>query len=456
MAVTCGLPVNGAMASAINVLDDVHGGAGQQCMELYRDDRQRPPASRRRATPRSPRASTRFIAAHGKIIPGFGHRWHPVDPRAAPLLALVERGAAAGRGQRPLCAHRRAQSKRHADARARASAIPMNIDGATAVIYCELGFAPELGRGLFILSRSVGILAHAWEQKQQGGRIKGPMPQEIPYRYTGPADARAPRRHRSRRAFASSATSTGDIMKDSFPTSWSSYLEHRGVEYMFGLCGHTNIAVLAALARSTISFVNTRHEQIAAHIADGYARAKRTDRGGALAPGPGLTNAATGVANAALDSMPMVVIAGDMPSHYYGKHPHQEVNLHADASQSEIYRPFVKRAWRVERPDLFPEIIEKAFQLAESGRPGPGAGRRADGHLLDGGRHRAVRAAAPQHASAAQAVARRGRRPRRSCTGCSAAKRPLIYAGGGVMLADAAEELRAVRRPPAAFRSRTR
>ena len=63
----------------------------------------------------------------------------------------------------------------------------MNIDGATAVIYGELGFAPELGRGLFILSRSVGILAHAWEQTQQGGRIKGPMSPEIPYRYTGPA-----------------------------------------------------------------------------------------------------------------------------------------------------------------------------------------------------------------------------------------------------------------------------
>ena len=58
--------------------------------------------------------------------------------------------------------------------------------------------------------------------------------------------------------------------------------------------------------------------------------------------GPGLTNAATGVANAALDSVPMVVIAGDVPTHYYGKHPHQEVNLHADASQYEIYRPFVQ------------------------------------------------------------------------------------------------------------------
>jgi len=86
---------------------------------------------------------------------------------------------------------------------------------------------------------------------------------------------------------------------------------------------------------------------------------------------PGLTNAATGVANAAMDCIPMVVIAGDVPSYYYGKHPHQEVNLHADASQYEIYRPFVKRAWRVDTPELFPEILEKAFALAESGQPGP-------------------------------------------------------------------------------------
>ena len=70
--------------------------------------------------------------------------------------------------------------------------IPMNIDGITAVIFCELGFEPELGRGLFILSRSVGILAHAWEQKQRGRRIMGPMPKEIPYHYSGPARRAVP------------------------------------------------------------------------------------------------------------------------------------------------------------------------------------------------------------------------------------------------------------------------
>jgi acetolactate synthase-1/2/3 large subunit len=117
--------------------------------------------------------------------------------------------------------------------------------------------------------------------------------------------------------------------------------------------------------------VNVRHEQIASHAADGYARVKKQTAVVLSHLGPGLTNAATGVANAALDSIPMVVIAGDVPSYYYGKHPHQEVNLHADASQFEIYRPFVKRAWRVDRPDLFPEILQKAFQLAASGRPGP-------------------------------------------------------------------------------------
>ena len=162
-------------------------------------------------------------------------------------------------------------------------------------------------------------------------------------------------------------------MKDLVSHQLVKYLEARGISHVFGLCGHTNIAVLAALEKSLIKFVNVRHEQIAAHMADGYARC--TNRASVVLShlGPGLTNASTGVANAALDSVPMVVIAGDVPTHYHGKHPHQEVNLHADAAQYEIYRPFVKRAWRVDQPELFPEILEKAFSLAESGRPGPEA-----------------------------------------------------------------------------------
>jgi acetolactate synthase I/II/III large subunit len=148
------------------------------------------------------------------------------------------------------------------------------------------------------------------------------------------------------------------------------YLEKIGVEVIFGLCGHTNIAFLDALGKSNIRFITTRHEQLAGHMADGYARA--TGRPGVVLThlGPGLTNAATGVANAALDGVPLVVIAGDVPTYYFGRHPHQEMNLYHDASQHEIYRPFAKRIWQVERPSEFPRIIERAFYTATTGKPG--------------------------------------------------------------------------------------
>ncbi len=150
------------------------------------------------------------------------------------------------------------------------------------------------------------------------------------------------------------------------------YLDQLGVEVVFGLTGHTVIALLDALGRSKkIRYVSTRHEQVAAHAADGYARASR--KPGVLMThlGPGLTNATTGVANAALDSIPMVVIAGDVPSYYFGRHPHQEVNLQMDGGQYEIYRPFCKRIYRVDRISDFPRIIERAFYLSQAGRPGP-------------------------------------------------------------------------------------
>ncbi len=151
------------------------------------------------------------------------------------------------------------------------------------------------------------------------------------------------------------------------------FLEARGVEKIFGLCGHTVIGFLDALKDSSIRFISVRHEQIAAHAADGYSRGRGCQVPGVLMThlGPGIANATTGVAEASLNSIPMVVIAGDVPSCYFGRHPHQEVNLHADASQYEIYRPFVKRAWRVDRAELLPEIMDKAFRLAVTGRPGP-------------------------------------------------------------------------------------
>jgi acetolactate synthase I/II/III large subunit len=230
-------------------------------------------------------------------------------------------------------------------------------------------------------------------------------------------------------------------MKKSIAHQLITHLEGRGVEHVFGMCGHTNIAVLAAMEKSAIRFVNVRHEQVAAHMADGYARARNQTAVVLTHIGPGFTNATTGVANAALDCVPMVVIAGDVPTHYYGRHAFQEMNVHADASQYEVFRPFVKRAWRVDRPELFPEIIDKAFTLAESGCPGPVLvdvpmdifSMEIDESLFHRVRRtvKSVRKPSIDEETATDIVKLLG-----------AAKRPLLYVGGGIMLADATQALR--------------
>jgi citrate synthase len=184
MATTCGVPVNGAMASAINVLGDVHGGPGQQCMEVYLEIH----AELERTGDLE--QATRIVLQRQRdagvsYVPGFGHRFHPLDPRTPRLLSLVDAAAAQGTVDGRFAAIGRAVED--AISAGRPHRIPMNVDGVTAVVYCELGFTPELGRGVFILARSVGILAHAAEQMTQGGRIKGPVPKSIGYTYTGPA-----------------------------------------------------------------------------------------------------------------------------------------------------------------------------------------------------------------------------------------------------------------------------
>ncbi len=175
MAATCGVGLNNAMATAVNMLGDVHGGAGEQCAELYYDIAARMDAGAS-LNGGAKDGLDSWRETYGKIVSGFGHRFHkPVDPRAPRLMQLVRDAAAEG-----------TVSGRFADIGEEVQAelgrqrggrpIAMNIDGATAVIFCELGFPAPLSRGLFCLSRSVGILAHAWEQMGQGGRNKGPMP----------------------------------------------------------------------------------------------------------------------------------------------------------------------------------------------------------------------------------------------------------------------------------------
>ena len=172
MAATCGVGLNNAVASGVNVLGDSHGGAGQQCVELLTD------ILALEATGIAlEAAASEVIATWPRYLPGFGHRFHPVDPRRDPLLSLVDQavqeGVVAGDHLR---AGRAVESALN---HGRSRPVPMNIDGATAIIYAELGFPAPLARGLFVLSRSIGILAHAWEETQQGRRNKGPIPRSV-------------------------------------------------------------------------------------------------------------------------------------------------------------------------------------------------------------------------------------------------------------------------------------
>lgn len=182
MAATCGIGLNGAVASGVNLLGDVHGGAGQQCVQLLGEISALADTGTALAN-----AVEQVLAGwreHSRYVPGFGHRFHPRDPRRDPLLSLVDNAVREGVVEgRYLAAARALEAALNLPGR---RPVPMNIDGATAVIYAELGFPAPLARGLFVLSRSVGILAHAWEETQQGRRIKGPVPPSILPTYLSP------------------------------------------------------------------------------------------------------------------------------------------------------------------------------------------------------------------------------------------------------------------------------
>lgn len=179
IAATCGIGLNNAVASGVNTLGDVHGGAGEQCLRMLDE------VARRAGGGDSMESAASSVVeewrARSRYLPGYGHRFHPVDPRRDPLLSRVEEavhdGVVAGNYLGAAMAVERIL------ARGRTRPVPINVDGCTAVAYGELGFAPPLARGLFVLSRSVGILAHAWEETGQGRRNKGPMPPSIPPTY---------------------------------------------------------------------------------------------------------------------------------------------------------------------------------------------------------------------------------------------------------------------------------
>jgi acetolactate synthase-1/2/3 large subunit len=142
-------------------------------------------------------------------------------------------------------------------------------------------------------------------------------------------------------------------------------LEKEGVDIVFGLPGGANLPIYDELVDANFRHVLVRHEQAAAHMADGYARIKRKAGVCIATSGPGATNLITGIATAHADSIPMVAITGQVPVAMIGKDAFQETDIIG------ISNPCTKYAFQPRKAVEIPEVIKKAFYITESGRPGP-------------------------------------------------------------------------------------
>ncbi len=211
-------------------------------------------------------------------------------------------------------------------------------------------------------------------------------------------------------------------------------LEEEGVEYVFGYPGGAVLYIYDALFnQDKVKHILVRHEQGAVHAADGYARS--TDKVGVVlvTSGPGVTNAVTGIATAYTDSIPMVIISGQVPSYAIGEDAFQEVDTVG------ITRPCVKHNFLVKDVKEIANTIKKAFYLARSGRPGPVlvdipkdvSNQKTEFHYPSEVSIRSYHPA--QHGDLGQV--------KQAIQLLMQAKRPMIYAGGGVILSDASRQL---------------
>lgn len=216
-------------------------------------------------------------------------------------------------------------------------------------------------------------------------------------------------------------------------------LERAGVEHVLGICGHANLPLLDALADSPVRYLSVPHEQVAAHAADAYFRVTHRPAVVVTSVGPGTSNLLTGLLDAALDASAMVVIAGGVPSAYVGKGPLQEINLHHEDEQLDIFKPALKRVIRVAHPSLLPQMVAKAFNVALSGCPGPVMVHVPVDYFTE---HAAYEIPdVPAHRPNAWRARGDAAGIRRAAELLLAAERPLIYAGGGVQLSEASPEL---------------
>lgn len=213
-------------------------------------------------------------------------------------------------------------------------------------------------------------------------------------------------------------------------------LRDEGVKYIYGYPGGALLHIYDALFKEPeVTHILVRHEQAATHMADGYARA--TGKAGVVlvTSGPGATNAVTGIATAYMDSIPMVIISGQVASTVVGTDAFQEVDMVG------ISRPIVKHSFIIKHPSEIPEVIKKAFYLAESGRPGPVV---VDIPKDMGDPTQKFEYSYPKKVklrSYSPAVRGHSGQIRKAAEMLIAAKRPIIYSGGGVILGGASAQL---------------
>ena len=213
-------------------------------------------------------------------------------------------------------------------------------------------------------------------------------------------------------------------------------LQAEGVKYIWGYPGGAVLYIYDALYKQeTIQHVLVRHEQAAVHAADGYARATGDVGVALVTSGPGLTNAVTGIATAYMDSIPMVIVAGQVPTAAIGLDAFQECDTVG------ITRPIVKHNFLVKDPRDLAETMKKAFHIARSGRPGP--------VVVDIPKDVSFKRV--PYTGYPETVTMRSYNPVRKGHGGQIrkalqlllnAKRPYIYTGGGVLLGNAVQELR--------------
>ena len=233
-----------------------------------------------------------------------------------------------------------------------------------------------------------------------------------------------------------SDSATADCLQLSGAEMLIRSLQEEGVEQVFGYPGGAVLHIYDALFKQEkIKHYLVRHEQAATHMADGYARATGKTGVVLVTSGPGATNAITGIATAYMDSIPMVVISGQVQSHLIGTDSFQETDMVG------ISRPIVKHSFLVKTAEDIPLVIKKAFYIAASGRPGPvvvdipkDITNPQDLFPFQYPEEVSIRSYNPAQRGHSGQI-------KKACNMLVGAERPVIYTGGGVVQGNASDQL---------------